>query len=205
MSFAGGIISSLGPCSLAGFPLIIGYIGAQKEGGVKNSLLLSASFVLGMTLTFAALGLAAVAMGAVFGSLLGGLWRYILAVLVISMGLNVLDLLPFPWPVLNIRKPRVQGFLGALLVGMIYALIASPCSTPVLAGILAYASLQNNLANGLVMLILYGLGHGLPLLFLGLSAGWARSLPVLGRYGDYIRKFAGLLLLGAGLYMFWTA
>ncbi len=204
LSFMGGLMASLTPCSLAGFPLIIGYIGAQKNDNLKQSLLLTVFFVLGMSLTFAVLGLTAVLLGTIFGSSIGSFWRYILALFIILMGLNLLDLLPIPHFQLKIKMPKATGLSGALLVGMIYGIMASPCSTPILASILGYASLQGNLSKGAVMLLVYGLGHGTLLLLLGISTGFAKTLQALRCYSIYLQKISGLLLIGAGLYMFWT-
>jgi cytochrome c-type biogenesis protein len=204
LSFMGGLMASLTPCSLAGFPLIIGYIGAQKNDDIKRSLLLTIFFVLGMSLTFAVLGLTAVLLGTIFGSSIGPVWRYILAIFIILMGLNLLELLPIPHVQLNMKMPKVAGLSGALLVGMIYGIMASPCSTPILATILGYASLQGNLLKGAAMLLVYGLGHGILLLLLGISTGFAKTLQVLRRYSTYLQKISGFLLIGAGIYMFWT-
>ncbi|MFZ5753823.1 MAG: cytochrome c biogenesis CcdA family protein [Bacillota bacterium] len=204
LSFMGGLIASLTPCSLAGFPLIIGYIGAQKNDDIKRSLLLTIFFVLGMSLTFAVLGLTAVLLGTIFGSSIGPVWRYILATFIILMGLNLLELLPIPHVQLNMKMPKATGLSGALLVGMIYGIMASPCSTPILASILGYASLQGNLLKGAAMLLVYGLGHGILLLLLGISTGFVKTLQVLRRYSTYLQKISGFLLIGAGIYMFWT-
>ena len=204
LSFMGGLMASLTPCSLAGFPLIIAYIGAQKNNDVMGSLLLTLFFVLGMSLTFAVLGLTAVLLGTIFGSGVGPVWRYLLAVFIIMMGLNLLELLPIPHVQLNMKMPKGKGLIGALLVGIIYGIMASPCSTPILAAILGYASLQGNLWKGAALLLAYGLGHGILLLLLGISTGFAKSLQALRRYSAYLQKISGLLLILAGFYMFWT-
>lgn len=201
LSFLGGVLSCLAPCCLAGIPLIIGYIGVQREPSLKKAALLSFCFMVGLILTFTILGLIAVSFGTIFGAVAGPFWRYLLAVFIIAMGLSLLDLLPFNLGSYAPKMPRLKGIPGALVVGILYGLVASPCTTPILAGILAYASLQDNLVHGILLLASYGLGHGIILLGLGVSAGLAGTAAKLRSFSGYFQKGSGVLLILAGIYL----
>lgn len=204
LSFAGGVMASITPCCLAGISLVIGYIGARETTGYREAFFLSLLLIAGMSFTFSVLGVVAVLMGEVFGSIIGVFWRYLLAVLIILMGLYLLGWLPFRLPVISFKAPLRKGAFGAFLVGMVYGVVASPCSTPILVSILSYASLQGNLVKGIIMLLLYGLGHGLIFLLLGTWAGAARSLAALRTHGNLIQKVSAFLVIAAGFYLFMT-
>lgn len=201
ISFLGGLAASLTPCSLAGFPLIVGYIGSKQQQSTAVVILLNLSFMAGLSLVLSILGIAAVLMGSVFGSMAGNSWRIFLAVLIIILGLHTLELLPFKPPGAAVKATRTGGYAGAFAVGAVYAVMSSPCATPILAGILAFAALQGNLIQGFLMLIAYGMGQSFLLVGLGLSTGMAGTLTILRRYSGYMQKISGVLMVGAGIYL----
>lgn len=205
LSFMGGLLASLTSCSLAGIPLLIGYIGIQQEADIRRSILLSFCFILGMIITFSILGTIAVLLGMIMGNVVDRFWRYLVAIFIILLGFYQLELLPLCLSLPGIKAPLKRGYSGAILLGSIYGLFTSPCSTPILASILAFASLQGNLLKGIVMLIFYSLGHGMLFLVLGLSTGFIKTLEKIRPYSIYIQKISGFFILIAGIYLFWSA
>jgi cytochrome c-type biogenesis protein len=142
--FIGGLISAASPCVLAAIPLIIGYVGGYSDGEKKKAAIYSLVFILGLSITFTVLGAAASAMGRVLS--FAGQWPYIgLAVIAVTMGLQLMGLITIPLPFQKTRQVRSRGLWGAFLLGLLTGTVSSPCATPVLAVILAYASTQGDM------------------------------------------------------------
>ena len=202
--FLGGLITSISPCILSMVPLLVGYIGGYSEGSKARGFKLSFSFIVGMSLTFAIMGFVAAYFGRVFGQV-GTYWYYILAAVALVMGLQLLGVLTFNLPGLKKIPLQKTGVGGSLLMGLLFGLVASPCATPVLAVIITYAALQAEPLYGSILLFVYGLGHGIPLLAAGTFTGMAKNLPKFSKYTQYISYFSGLVMVLAGLYLlFWV-
>lgn len=196
--FIGGLVTSISPCILSMVPLLVSYIGGYGEGPRTRGFLLSLSFVSGLALTFAILGFIAAYFGRVFGQV-GTVWYYILAAVAIIMGLQLLGVLTFNLPGLKEIPLKKAGPGGAMVMGMLFGLVASPCATPVLAVIITYAAVQAEPFYGSGLLFIYGLGHGMPLLATGTFTGMARNLPKINRYTNYLSYFSGVVLIILGL------
>ncbi|MGI5840374.1 MAG: cytochrome c biogenesis CcdA family protein [bacterium] len=198
LTFAAGVITSLSPCLLAVLPAIVGYIGGYGTTR-QRGLLLSTAFVFGTAVTFAGLGIAAALLGGLFGPV-GRSWQYLLAAVSFGMGLNLLGFLPFHFPTLT-RLPEIRrGAGGAFVLGLLFGLVASPCATPVLAVLIAFASSRGKAFFGGLLLFVYGLGHGIPLLLAGTCTAALPRLPALRRYSPYMTSVSGIVLLGLGIY-----
>ncbi len=196
--FIGGLVTSISPCILSMVPLLVSYIGGYGEGPRSRGFLLSSSFVAGLAVTFAVLGFVAAYFGRVFGQV-DAVWYYILAAVAIVMGLQLLGVLTFNLPGLKKIPLKKAGFGGALIMGMLFGLVASPCATPVLAVIITYAAVQAEPFYGSGLLFIYGIGHGIPLLIAGTFTGIARSLPKINKYTQYLSFLSGFILIILGL------
>jgi len=197
--FLAGILTSVTPCVLAMLPVMVGYIGGGQHPSRGRGFLLSACFVLGLATTFALMGLLAVSLGQIFGQV-GAAWYYAVAAVCILMGLNLLEILPLRFPALKRLPPRLNGFGGAFLLGMVFGVVASPCTTPVLVAVLAMVSASGEIYYGAALLFVYGLGHGMPLLAAGTFAAGLKQLARLRAWTRWINYFSGGLLILAGLY-----
>ncbi|MDW7672934.1 MAG: cytochrome c biogenesis protein CcdA [Bacillota bacterium] len=198
--FLGGIVTSISPCILSMLPVMVGYIGGYSDSSKTKGFTLSLTFVLGLATTFAILGLAAASLGKVFGQI-GPSWYYILAVVAIIMGLQLLGVLSFNIPGIKQMPLRLSGYPGAFLMGFFFGLVASPCATPVLAVIMTYVAVQGELFYGSSLLFIYGIGHGLPLLIVGTFTALLKGLPKLQRYTQYVNYISGTVLILMGLYL----
>lgn len=200
--FIGGLISAASPCVLAAIPLIIGYVGGYSDGNKKKAALFSLIFVLGLSLTFTLLGAAASVMGKFFGFM--GRWLYIgLAAIAVLMGLQLMGIISIPLPFQKTRQVRTKGLVGAFLLGMLTGTVSSPCATPVLAVILAYASTQGDLMYGGSLLFVYAIGHCALIFIAGLSVGITESIISSSgakNFSIYAKKFSGALLVLVGIY-----
>jgi cytochrome c-type biogenesis protein len=100
---------------------------------------------------------------------------------------------------------ELSGFFGAFVLGVLFGLVASPCAVPILTLILALIASKGQVAYGTFLMFVYALGHGLPLVVLGVAASAVTNLGRLTKYSAIIQKVGGLLLIGVGIYLIWRA
>lgn len=199
--FLGGLMTSLSPCLLAMLPVMLGYIGGLEKPTRRRGFITSTSFVLGLSVTFAFLGIAASLFGKVFGQI-GPAWVYIIGIFSIIMGLQLIGVINLNLPGLQTMPEKKGGIFGSFGLGLLFGLVASPCATPVLAVLMTYVAGQGVLWYGALLLFIYGLGHGLPLIIAGTFTAVIKNLPHLQRWGQYITYLSGSLLILFGLYFF---
>lgn len=202
-AFVGGLLTAANPCVLAMVPLMVGYVAGQESRGVGRSLLLSLTFSIGLTITFAVLFLVTWAASSV---LKASWWTYVAAAVCLLMGLHLIGLLHVRLPAPAGVQPKQRGFVGALLLGLLFGLVSLPCAGPVLLALLAVVPLSGA-AFGAPLLVAYSLGHcGLVLVggtSMGLvqcladSRGWTRS-------ADALRRVAGVLILLVGAFLLFS-
>ena len=211
VALLGGLVAGFGPCTLPMLPAVFGYVTGTVagEGGVsqRRVLALSGVFVLGTSLVFAVIGALA---GAIGRAVLFGAWAsYVVAAVCLALGLHMLGLIDLRLDVLNRflpqQRPRGRGLAGALTLGMLFGLVATPCSTPILAGIATIAAARGSAVQGAALLFVYGLGKGVPLLILGFASGSLAKMRPLSRAAGALTKAGGIALLGVAAYLVWTA
>lgn len=203
ISFLEGIITFISPCLLPMLPIYISYFAGGGERNTKKTLTGAFGFVLGFTTVF-------MAMGALAGSIGSLLKQYqtavnlISGIIVIFFGLNFLGVIK-----LNLFKGSnrtVQtdnmGFLSAFVFGIIFSVGWTPCVGAFLGSALMLASQQGHVLEGMLMLLAYSLGLGIPFVFsavlidkLKSTFNWIKS-----NY-DAINKFSGSLLILIGVLM----
>lgn len=198
--FAAGIITSLSPCSLGLLPIVVGYVGGYSDKkDNKRSLIQILFFILGLSIVLTTIGVTCAATGKVFGaSQSGPIWSLLIASFILVMGLNLLEILTIPMPVIVKQMPTNKSnnlILYPLIIGGAFAFAASPCSTPVLAAIMAYSSLKANLAFGAVMLFLFSLGQGVILLIASLFTTTFKKMSKFHAVSEGLMKFSGVLLI----------
>ncbi len=201
-SYLGGMLATASPCILASIPLVIGFVGGYAGGNQKQAFIYSLTFVLGLALVMSALGALAALMGTMFG-MTGPVWYFILALVLITMGLHLTGLINLKLETSQKFLPQRTGLWGALILGMLFGTVLSPCASPVLAVILTLAAVQGRVAYGSSLLFAYALGQGTLIIlagtFTGLIEGFLQSRGA--KVGLSLQKTAGGLLVLAGLYM----
>ena len=201
--FLEGIITFLSPCLLPMLPIYISYFAGGGERSIKKTLAGAFGFVLGFTLMF-------VAMGALAGTLGSFLTRYqfwvnvIGGLIVTVFGLNYMGLLK-----LNLFRGMgcsvqggTMGFFPALLFGIVFSVGWTPCVGAFLGSALMMASQQGHVLEGMVMLLCYSLGLGIPFLFSAVlidrlkgAFNWIKA------HYDVINRISGGLLVLVGILM----
>src|SRR6185295_14577843 len=214
-AFAAGLLSFLSPCVL---PLVPGYIsiisgfsldqlkGKALDSSLKRAVMMSSvMFILGFTISFIALGATATALGKLLLTQMPIL-RQIAGIIMVVFGLHVLGVFRINALYQDKRMHGVQtssGMLGALVLGLVFALGWSPCLGPILSVIFGLASQQDTVVKGMFLLFVYSMGLGVP--FLLTSLGLNRFLAFYNRFKKHFRVLeivSGILILGIGVLIF---
>ena len=204
-SFVGGVIASLSPCSLAMLPLIIGYVGGYSKETPFRTFLQLCCFILGTALVFTIIGVVCALTGSVFASAMGGYFTLLVSSLLMVMGLKLVGILDFETPTIIKAMPTNNTnsiFVYPLILGITFALAGTPCSTPILAGIMAFAAIGKNLLLAVLMLFLFALGQGIILILAGLFTSGIKNMKSFARFTEGLLKLSGILLIAVSIFMY---
>lgn len=218
--FVGGVLTSLTPCIYPMIPITVSIVGGQTIGagdaigtgeGVAGArpkgrtLALTLSYVVGLALVYALLGLIAGLTGTLFGSISTNPWLYFaMANLLLIFALAMLDVLPVRVPQAVLRRAneagRSGGVAGAFAMGAVSGLVAAPCGAPVMAAVLTWVSLTQSALLGFIYLFVFSLGMTALLVAVGLSAGLLARLPRAGVWMIWIKRGFALLMIAVAQY-----
>ena len=203
VSFLGGVLSSISPCSLGMIPLIVGYVGGYGDSNKFKTFIELSSFVLGLAVVLTVIGIICALTGQVFVSFGGSYWILFLASLILIFGLNLLGLVELNLSPIVKRIPKGNStslFIYPFIVGVLFAFAASPCSTPILAGIMSFAALTKNIILAGLMLLCFSLGQGVIVVLAGIFTSFLKGIRNFSRLSEILMKISGVLLvLGAVL------
>lgn len=203
-AFGGGILAGLSPCVYPLLPIVSTYVGSRAVGEKTRlrSFLLSLAYVAGMAAVYSLLGMVAALTGSMFGRISTSPWALlVVANILILFALNILEVIPFPtWFSGRPMETSRGGIIGAFLIGAASGLVASPCTTPVLLGLLTYVATHQSVVYGGALLFAFSMGMGVLLIVAGTFSGLAASLPKPGRWMAGVKKVLGLLMLGLAEY-----
>jgi thiol:disulfide interchange protein DsbD len=203
-----GVLLTFTPCVLPMIPILSAIIAGEGKSLTKwRGLALSGSYVLGMAVAYAAAGVAAAYSGSMIAAALQNAWvlgafALIFVVLALSMfGFYELRLPGFLHQQLHGAQRRIRGgqIASVAAMGVLSAVIVSPCVAAPLAGALLYISQTRDVALGGAALFAMALGMGVPLMIVGVSEG--ALLPKAGVWMEGVRKFFGVLLLAVAIYI----
>ena len=205
-SFLGGVIASISPCSLAMLPLMVGYVGGcSKETPFRTFIQLSC-FILGTAVVFTIIGIICAVTGSVFASVFGGYFTIIMASLLLVIGLKITEVLDFEIPIIIKSMPQNNTsslVVYPILLGIAFALAGTPCSTPILAGIMVFAAMGKNLIAAIIMLFLFAVGQGMILIIAGVFTSSVKNLKKFSNITDKLVKASGWLIILVSLYLFY--
>ncbi|OUC11540.1 MAG: cytochrome C biogenesis protein [Alkalinema sp. CACIAM 70d] len=200
--FGAGLLTSLTPCTLSMLPITVGYIGSYEAQSRWQGAIQSAWFALGLATTLTGLGIVASLLGKVYGQVGLGL-PIVVSIVAILMGLNLLEVLPLRMPAglgLDWISQDLPTGVRSYLIGLTFGLVASPCSTPVLATLLTWlASHQDPLLGG-ALLLAYTAGYVAPLVIAGTFTAAIKKILEIRQWSAWITPTSGVLLLGFGMF-----
>jgi len=172
--YGAGLLTAVSPCCLSMLPLTTAVIaGLEQESDGLLKLRLPVAFALGLASSLAVAGVVAALTGRLYGQSPGILAEALPAVLAVSMGLNLLQVLPFSFPSVVPRADRLNlpPMGKAFAFGAASALASSPCASPVLVSILGFVSQSQDPALGAALLLCYSLGSTSLVLLAGVLTG----------------------------------
>jgi len=207
-AFVWGILSIiLSPCHLSSIPLIVGFISDRKDMLAKRAFTISLLFSLGILITIAAIGLVTGLMGRMLGDI-GSFGNYFVGAILIFIGLNLLELVPFPdfGGVDQSKIGSSKGLFAAFMLGLIFGIAMGPCTFAYLAPMLAivFGMSSTRLFYGMALLLAYGIGHCSVIVFAGTFTNVVQGYLNWNERSNgtvIIKKICGVLVIIGGIYL----
>ncbi len=203
-SFLWGMVAVLlSPCHMASIPLLIAYVAGQKIiPAPRQAARYAVLFALGIFITIMIVGLVCAAAGRMLGDV-GSWWQAAVGILLIYVSWTLFRPPRCSATGNAISLFKMQGSLGALILGLGYGLLSGACTFGFIAPILGVITLQKEIMTGVAMLVLFGLGHCLPLVICGMFS--ARTMELLHSHKGQktvmiMRKLAAVVMFAFGLY-----
>ena len=209
-AFVWGILSILlSPCHLASIPLIVGFIDEQGRISTKRAFIISVLFAVGILITIGAIGAVTAALGRMMGDV-GKYGNYFVALVFFVVGLHLLGVIPMPWSGPGRVGMKRKGMLAAFILGLVFGIALGPCTFAYMAPMLGitFKLAATNLLYGVLLLIVYGLGHCSVIVLAGTCTelvqrymNWNEK----SRGAVILKKICGILVLVGGLYLIFIA
>lgn len=201
--FLGGLALNLTPCVYPIIPITVGYFGGQAEGRKGGIIAHAILYVLGMAVTYSALGVIAAMTGSLFGAALQNpIVLIAIALVMIVLALSMFNLYEFRLPsfLTNLAGGSKKGYLGTIFMGLTVGLVAAPCIGPFILGLLTYVGEKGDVFLGFLMFFVLALGLGIPFVFLAVFSGSINKLPSSGSWMVWVRTIFGFILVAMAIY-----
>ncbi len=202
--FLWGIVSVLfSPCHLASIPLIVGYVAGQgKIIQGRKAAKYALAFSFGLFVTIAAIGVVCTLLGRMLGDI-GPYWTIFVGALLLWVALDMLGLAKCSVSSGIMGRLKVKGISGAFLLGLTYGVLSGSCTFGFIAPILAIITIQEMVLTGVFFIVLFAVGHCLPIVAAGSSTAlvqrWLENGTMKGG-GVWFRKSAGVMIALLGGY-----
>jgi cytochrome c-type biogenesis protein len=202
-AFAWGMVSVLfSPCHLASIPLIVAYVGGQENAvNPRKAGWYAGAFTLGLFITIAVVGIVCALLGRMLGDV-GIWWQVLVGGVLIWVAMGMLGVEACSMSGSLLYRLKLRGIHGAFGLGLAYGILSGSCTFGFIAPILAIVTVQQKFVAGSVMMLLFALGHCLPIVVAGSSTAFVRRLTESSAWqgaGLWFRRGAGVMigLLGA--------
>ena len=206
--FGAGLVTSLNPCIYPMIPITAGTLaGVDAQGRTRRRTVgLTLTYVTGLALFYALLGVIAGLTGSLFGTIGSSPWaRLAIGNVLLVFALAMLDVIPIRVPA---RLAAWAGNLGGgsypavFLLGATSGIVAAPCGAPAFAVVLTWVATTQSAVLGFIYLFVFSLGMTALLVVVGLFSGTLAALPRAGAWMVWIKRAAGVVLLLMAEYYF---
>jgi cytochrome c-type biogenesis protein len=199
LAFAGGAIASVSPCILALLPVNLSYIGTLNIKSRWDAFSKAGLFVLGAVTILSLFGLVSSFAGTVMVEYRGYI-NIVVGLIMAVMGLWLMGVVNIPLPQMNVNLPKA----GPYGVGLTFALVSSPCASPVLFAVLVSAAATGSQLLGTLTMVSYALGYTLLIFLASLFTGLAKQSRGLLNHSEGIIRFGSVALILTGVYYLFT-
>lgn len=203
VSFLEGIITFISPCLLPMIPIYVTYFAAGREQSMAHVLRNALGFVLGFTIIFVAMGALAGTIGSFFLSHRTA-FNILCGIVVVLFGLYFLGYLKLPFfkGLGRSMERQTLGFLSSVVFGVVFSIGWTPCVGAFLGSALVLASSQGSAVQGVIMLLCYSAGLGIPFIVSALLIDRLKgAFTAIKRHYGIITKVCGWLLVAVGVLM----
>jgi cytochrome c-type biogenesis protein len=202
--FLWGMISVVfSPCHLASIPLIVAYVGGQRQIlKPRDAASYAVSFTLGLFITIALVGIVCALLGRMLGDV-GNYWQILIGLVLIWVALGMLGVEKFSMSGSLLYRLNFRGIFGAFGLGLGYGILSGSCTFGFIAPILAIITVQKQITTGILFILLFALGHCLPIVIAGSSTALVKGIIENSAWqgaGNWFRKGAGILIVMLGVY-----
>ena len=202
--FMWGMISVLfSPCHLASIPLIVAYVGGQQKVlKPKEAAYYSVSFTVGLFITIALIGIICALLGRMLGDV-GSYWQILIGLVLVWVALGMFGFEKYSMSGSLLYRLNLKGFFGAFILGLAYGVLSGSCTFGFIAPILAIITVQQKVATGILFILLFAIGHCLPIVVAGSSTAAVKRVlenSVWQGAGNWFRKGAGVVIGILGIY-----
>jgi cytochrome c-type biogenesis protein len=202
--FLWGVVSvALSPCHMASIPLMVSYVAGQEKGlYARSAAFYAVAFTFGLFITIALVGIICSFLGRMLGDV-GPWWTILVGAILIWVALDMLGVKACSISGGLMARLRFKGIGGAFLLGLAYGVLSGSCTFGFIAPILAIITIQGKIATGILFIVLFGIGHCIPIAVAGSSMALVRKIMESSRFqqgGLWFRRLAGVAIAGIGVY-----
>ncbi|MBW1798125.1 MAG: sulfite exporter TauE/SafE family protein [Deltaproteobacteria bacterium] len=202
--FLWGMISvAFSPCHLASIPLIVAYVGGQQQIlRPKEAGYYSAAFTSGLFITIALIGIICALLGRMLGDV-GNYWQILVGLVLVWVALGMFGVEKCSMSGSLLYRMKLTGFFGAFILGLAYGVLSGSCTFGFIAPILAIITIQQKVATGVLFILLFAIGHCIPIVVAGSSTAAVKGVLENSRWqgaGNWFRKGAGAVIIMLAIY-----
>lgn len=195
LGFFGGLLSSLLPCVLSLLPVNLAYIGTLNIENKFEAFKKAGAFVLGVVLVMTLLGVFGGLAFAVFTEY-KGIINLFVGLFIIFMALALMEIIHLPLPKFFKNMPDASPFI----VGMVFALVSSPCTSPILMSVISIAANMSSIFKSVFLMFGYSLGYSAIIFVASLSTGLVKQLGWFKSNSNLMIRVSGLILIVIGIF-----
>jgi cytochrome c-type biogenesis protein len=203
-SFLWGMVSVVfSPCHLASIPLIVAYVGGQQQIlKSRQAAHYAIAFTVGLFITIALVGIVCAILGRMLGDV-GNYWQILVGLVLIWVALGMFGVEKCSMSGSLLYRLNLKGIFGALVLGLAYGVLSGSCTFGFIAPILAIITVQQKIATGIVLILLFATGHCIPIVVAGSSTAFVKGIMENSRLqgaGTWFRKGAAVVICIIALY-----
>ena len=202
--FLWGMVSVVfSPCHMASIPLIVSYVAGQEKAlNARSAAQYSVAFTVGLFITIALVGIVCALLGRMLGDV-GSYWTILVGLILIWVAFDMMGLAKCSMGGGLLGRIKIKGLLGAFALGLVYGILSGSCTFGFIAPILAIITIQQQVITGVFFIVLFGIGHSIPIAVAGSSTATVRKLLESSSFhegGLWFRKCAGIAIGLLGVY-----